>query len=109
MLAGLRELFPLLLQEDLLQPLSFDRQSGPRGLGHFLCKLQQVLSHDYKDTPTETVLKSFGIGKINNGKINNLRTSRNNEIPNRLRKIEHGVGRVCSRLAWAWRCGQNAV
>jgi hypothetical protein len=62
----LRWLFPLSLREDLLQSLSFDCQPRSRGLGQFLCELQQVLSHDYKNTPTGTVLKSFGAGRINN-------------------------------------------
>jgi hypothetical protein len=62
----LRRLFPLPLCENLLQSRSFDCEPGAGGLGHLLCEFQQVLSHEYKDTLMEAVLKSFGAGKINN-------------------------------------------
>jgi hypothetical protein len=65
-LAGFSRLLALSLRENLLQPLSFDCQPGPGVLGHLLGVFQQVLSHDYKDTPIGMVLKPFGTGKINN-------------------------------------------
>jgi hypothetical protein len=55
----LRKLFPLPLCENLFQALSFDGQPRPGRPGHLLREFQQILSHDHKDTPTETVLKSF--------------------------------------------------
>src|ERR1700758_5453578 len=69
LLARLRWLFPLSLRENLVQPLSFDCQTRPGGLGQLLREFEQVLSHDYKNTPTGTILKSFGAGKISNLQI----------------------------------------